>query len=116
MVAPAPSRRVMSALVAPRLTTESVSRIFDAAIVKAADWVKPATGTTKSPLPVVSKVKFPATVKLLPVRVKSALVAVKLALPPALTVLRLKASLSVTVNNPVPARVTPRLVTLVLKV
>ena len=102
VMAAAPSRKVISAEVAPKVIVESVSRILDAARVNAAEWIKPVAGIIKLPVPVVARVRAPPMVGVVSPKVKFALVAVKLAAPPLAILLRINASASTTVNNPVP--------------
>ena len=96
-------RRDIVALVAVRLISLSVSNKSLALIDKAPGVLIPARGIIKLPVPVVIKLKLPLTAGLL-ARVKSALVVVKLALPPVVAELKFRAFVSVNANAPVPVR------------
>ena len=96
-------RRDIVALVAVRLMSLSVSNKSLALIDKAPAVLIPARGIITLPVPVVFKPKLPLTAGLL-ARVKSALVVVKLALPPVVAELKFRAFVSVNANAPVPVR------------
>ncbi len=96
-------RREILALVAAKVRSRSASSRSLAFIFKAEDWVKPATGTIRLPVPVVVKFNVPATDVLAP-RVKSALLVVRFTLPPLVAEFRFKPSVSVSVKFPAPVK------------
>ncbi len=108
------SRRVIFANPAARVKSRSVSNTSLALIVKPADCEIPATGITTLPVPVVFKLKLPAIAGSL-LKIKSALVVVKLALPPVVAEVRVKALLSVNAKSPPPVKDRTRSLKLVVQ-
>ena len=102
-IEPVALRKLILALVAPKVIVRSVSINSLASTVKPADWVKPVVGITTLPVPVVVKFKVPLTL-VSALRVKSAAVAVRLTSPPLLAELKVNALLSVKLNVAVPLK------------